>query len=98
MRPFARCTGTGETRLYGVETNRSYLRQILTFTPFACGEPWTRCLEGLTYQASTVEVLSAGTQTSVQDYPGRVGYWGGRAALRANGQPRLASGQPPAGQ
>jgi urea carboxylase len=22
-----------------------------------------------------VEVLSAGTQTSVQDYPGRVGYW-----------------------
>jgi urea carboxylase len=68
-------TALGETRLYGVETNRSYLRQILTFTPFACGEPWTRCLEGLTYQASTLEVLSAGTQTTVQDYPGRVGYW-----------------------
>lgn len=68
-------TALGETRLYGVETNRSYLQQILTFTPFACGEPWTRCLEGLNYQAATLEVLSAGTQTTVQDYPGRVGYW-----------------------
>ncbi|WP_312996428.1 urea carboxylase [Leclercia sp.] len=65
----------GNTHLYGVETNRSYLQQILTFTPFASGEPWTRCLEGLTYQASTLEVLSAGTQTTVQDYPGRIGYW-----------------------
>lgn len=65
----------GETRLYGVETNRSYLQQILTFPPFAHGEPWTRCLETLDYQAFTLEVLSAGTQTTVQDYPGRTGYW-----------------------
>lgn len=63
------------TRLYGVETNRQYLRQILAFAPFADGHPWTRCLEGLRYEASTVEVLSAGTQTTVQDYPGRQGYW-----------------------
>jgi len=68
-------TALGETRLYGVETNRSYLQQILTFAPFASGEPWTRCLERLTYQAATLEVLSAGTQTTVQDYPGRLGYW-----------------------
>ena len=65
----------GETRICGVETNLSYLQQILTFTPFACGEPWTRCLEGLNYQANTLEVLSAGTQTTIQDYPGRTGYW-----------------------
>ncbi|MDF9905645.1 UNVERIFIED_ORG: urea carboxylase [Pseudomonas reinekei] len=61
--------------LYGVETNRDYLRQILLDAPFASGQPWTRCLEGLVYQANTFEVLSAGTQTSVQDYPGRLGYW-----------------------
>ena len=61
--------------LYGVETNRDYLRQIVDDTPFASGEPWTRCLEVLRYQASTVEVLSGGTQTTVQDYPGRLGYW-----------------------
>lgn len=63
------------TRLYGVETNRLYLQQILAFAPFADGEPWTRCLDQLRYRATTVEVLSAGTQTSVQDYPGRLGYW-----------------------
>lgn len=63
------------TRLYGVETNRGYLRQILAYAPFATGYPWTRCLDGLTYQATTLEVLSAGTQTTVQDFPGRLGYW-----------------------
>ncbi|WP_454875916.1 urea carboxylase [Pseudomonas farris] len=65
----------GDSLLYGVETNRDYLRQILLDTPFASGQPWTCCLEGLVYQANTFEVLSAGTQTSVQDYPGRLGYW-----------------------
>jgi len=64
-----------DTLLYGVETNSQYLRQILVDAPFAEGNPWTRCLEGLTYQAHTFEVLSAGTQTTVQDFPGRLGYW-----------------------
>ncbi len=64
-----------DTLLYGVETNRQYLRQIISDAPFAEGNPWTRCLEGLTYRASTFEVLSAGTQTTVQDFPGRLGYW-----------------------
>ena len=64
-----------DTVLYGVETNSQYLRQILTDAPFASGNPWTRCLEGLVYQANTFEVLSAGTQTTVQDFPGRLGYW-----------------------
>ncbi|MEZ2310090.1 urea carboxylase [Paraburkholderia sp. RCC_158] len=63
------------TRIYGVETNRDYLRQILDDQPFASGEPWTRCLEGLHYRATTVEVVSGGTQTTVQDHPGRLGYW-----------------------
>ena len=61
--------------LYGVESNRDYLRQILKDAPFASGNPWTRCLENLSYQATTFEVLSAGTQTTVQDFPGRLGYW-----------------------
>ncbi|WP_244851675.1 urea carboxylase [Caballeronia sp. SL2Y3] len=64
-----------ETRIYGVETNRDYLRQIVQDTPFASGEPWTRCLEALAYRATTVEVVSGGTQTTVQDHPGRLGYW-----------------------
>ncbi|MFV2948233.1 urea carboxylase [Pseudomonas japonica] len=65
----------GNSQVYGVETNRNYLRQILDDTPFVSGQPWTRCLEGLAYRAETFEVLAGGTQTSVQDYPGRLGYW-----------------------
>ena len=64
-----------DTVLYGVESNRDYLRQILGDAPFASGSPWTRCLEGLIYQANTFEVIVAGTQTTVQDFPGRLGYW-----------------------
>lgn len=65
----------GDIRLYGVETNRQYLQQILADRPFASGQPWTRCLEQLVYLAETIEVLQPGTQTTVQDYPGRLGYW-----------------------
>ena len=61
--------------LYGVECNRDYLRQIIQDAPFASGNAWTRCLENLEYRANTLEVLSAGTQTTVQDFPGRIGYW-----------------------
>nr|WP_034333829.1 urea carboxylase [Herbaspirillum sp. B39] len=68
-------TALRETALYGVETNQHYLRQILDDVPFASGQPWTRCLEQLVYRADTVEVLSPGTQTTVQDHPGRIGYW-----------------------
>ncbi|WPP00865.1 5-oxoprolinase/urea amidolyase family protein [Pseudomonas sp. HR96] len=64
-----------DSQLYGVQTNRGYLQQILLDAPFASGQPWTRCLEQLVYRANTFEVLAAGTQTSVQDYPGRRGYW-----------------------
>ena len=64
-----------DTRLYGVETNQAYLQQILADTPFTQGQVWTRCLENLRYQSCRIEVLSAGTQTTVQDYPGRLGYW-----------------------
>ncbi|MFJ4374387.1 urea carboxylase [Pseudomonas japonica] len=65
----------GDSEIHGVESNRAYLRQILEDAPFVSGSPWTRCLEGLRYRAATVEVLSGGTQTSIQDYPGRLGYW-----------------------
>ncbi|MFH7391429.1 hypothetical protein, partial [Pseudomonas syringae group genomosp. 7] len=61
------------TRLYGAVTNPGYLRQIIADTPFASGQPLTRCLEDLVYQTDTFEVLTGGTQTSVHDYPGRLG-------------------------
>lgn len=67
------------TRLHGIATNLDYLRQVLASEGFARGEVSTRFLDaapgGFTYIAPVVEVLEPGTYTTVQDYPGRVGYW-----------------------
>jgi urea carboxylase len=64
-----------QTELYGVETNLDYLQRILAFAPYVEGRAWTRCLETLTYRPHTLEVLAPGTQTTVQDWPGRLRYW-----------------------
>lgn len=64
-----------DTRIHGLETNLDYLRQIVASDGFARGGVTTKYLAGLPYRASTIEVLEGGTQTTVQDYPGRLGYW-----------------------
>ncbi len=42
---------------------------------FRAGQVYTGFLRGFAYQPRTIEVLEGGTQTTVQDYPGRLGYW-----------------------
>jgi urea carboxylase len=64
-----------ETRVAGLETNLLYLRQIIASKGFVAGKVTTRYLEKLPYLAPTIEVLEGGTQTTVQDYPGRLGHW-----------------------
>ncbi len=64
-----------ETQVHGLETNLVYLRQIVSSAVFQEGRTITRSLADLPYAAATIEVLDGGTQTTVQDYPGRVGYW-----------------------
>jgi urea carboxylase len=59
----------------GIETNLDYVRQLAAAPLFAAGGMTTRALESFAYAPRTVEVMAAGTQTTVQDYPGRVGYW-----------------------
>jgi urea carboxylase len=63
------------TRVDGLETNLDYLRQVLAAPGFRQGQVFTRFLDGLGYRASTVEVAEPGTQTTVQDFPGRLGHW-----------------------
>ncbi len=63
------------TRLYGIATNLDYLRQIVESAAFRDAKLSTRFLERFTYQPRLIEVLEPGTYTSVQDYPGRKGYW-----------------------
>ncbi len=64
-----------ETCIEGIETNRDYLRSILADPVFADGQMTTRYLNDFTYQPFTLDVLAGGTLTTVQDYPGRSGYW-----------------------
>jgi urea carboxylase len=69
-------TALGETLIAGFETNLCLLRQILEFAPFADGDVSTKMLNGFDYRVATIEVLKPGTQTTVQDVPGRLGFWG----------------------
>jgi urea carboxylase len=64
-----------ETRVEGIETNRDYLRQIIASPEFRRGDVWTGFLKGFAYRPRTIDVLDGGTQTTIQDFPGRVGYW-----------------------
>ena len=63
------------TALAGIETNLAYLRQVAADPVFAEGRHHTRYLDTLAYRSHALEVLAAGTQTTVQDWPGRLGYW-----------------------
>jgi len=63
------------TRLAGIETNLDYLRQVVQDPVFREGRQITRFLGSFAYRPSTVEVLEPGVQTSVQDWPGRLGHW-----------------------
>ncbi|OZI71209.1 urea carboxylase [Bordetella genomosp. 12] len=65
----------GATRLHGIATNLDYLRQIVDDAAFRAGHLSTRFLDDFVYRPAMLEVLEAGTYTSVQDYPGREGYW-----------------------
>lgn len=64
-----------ETSLYGIETNLRYLSQIITDKTFRTGKQTTRYLSSLSWQAATIDVIEPGVQTSLQDWPGRLGYW-----------------------
>ena len=64
-----------DTSLQGIETNLAYLKQILHSAVFCSGQPYTQFLDGFHYQPHSIDVLNAGVQTTIQDYPGRIGYW-----------------------
>lgn len=64
-----------ETELWGIETNQHYLKSILNSTVFTEGKQTTRFLNDFVYVPTTFEVLEPGALTTVQDYPGRIGYW-----------------------
>ena len=64
-----------QVRCSGVESNLQYLQQVIGDDVFKKGQHFTRYLNSFKYQANTIDVIDAGTQTTVQDYPGRTGFW-----------------------
>jgi len=63
------------TSIAGIETNLQYVKQLIDTPMFEQGAMTTRALDTFSYAPRSFEVLAAGTQTTVQDYPGRIGYW-----------------------
>ncbi len=64
-----------ETRLQGIVTNAAYLQEVCAHPDFIAGGFTTHFLSTLDFRPQAVEVLQPGTQTTVQDHPGRIGYW-----------------------
>ncbi|MER8011949.1 5-oxoprolinase/urea amidolyase family protein [Streptomyces sp. NPDC094149] len=63
------------TRVDGIETNLGLVRAALTDDAFRAAGHSTATLAHVTDPTPRIEVVSAGTLTTVQDWPGRTGYW-----------------------
>ncbi|MCP1243318.1 5-oxoprolinase/urea amidolyase family protein [Acetobacter lambici] len=68
-------TALTTTRISGLESNLDYLRAVTANKAVRAGQVFTGLLNGFAYTPSTVEVIAPGLQSTVQDWPGRVGYW-----------------------
>ncbi|SCV03168.1 LAME_0H08262g1_1 [Lachancea meyersii CBS 8951] len=64
-----------ETAIYGCITNIDYLRSIASSEMFKTAKVATKVLDSYDYKPCAFEVTAPGAYTTVQDYPGRVGYW-----------------------
>ena len=64
-----------DTRVAGIETNLGYLAQIVRDAVFIEGRQTTRYLNAFHYRPATLDVIEPGVQSSIQDWPGRTGYW-----------------------
>ena len=68
-------TALAQSRIDGIETNLRWLRDVVRHPGFVSGDVSTRLLDGVVHAPACVRVLSGGTATSVQDWPGRLGLW-----------------------
>ncbi|WP_328667868.1 5-oxoprolinase/urea amidolyase family protein [Streptomyces sp. NBC_00328] len=63
------------TRVDGIETNLGLVRAALAEPSFRRAAHSTATLAGVNDPTPRVEVVSGGTLTTVQDWPGRTGHW-----------------------
>ncbi|MFJ8802036.1 5-oxoprolinase/urea amidolyase family protein [Streptomyces sp. NPDC102487] len=63
------------TRVDGIETNLGLVRAALAESAFRRAAHSTATLAAVSDPTPRIEVVSGGTLTTVQDWPGRTGYW-----------------------
>ncbi|WP_033283746.1 5-oxoprolinase/urea amidolyase family protein [Streptomyces sp. NRRL F-525] len=63
------------TRVDGIETNLGLVRAALAEPDFSAATHSTATLTTVTDPTPRIEIVSGGTLTTVQDWPGRTGYW-----------------------
>ena len=63
------------TRIYGVRTNLSQLQDALQNADFRSATHTTATLGAVCASRGRIDVLRAGTMTTIQDHPGRTGWW-----------------------
>ena len=93
------------TTVAGIETNRGLVAAALADPVVRAGAHTTATLAAVADPSPRIEVLRGGTQTTVQSWPGRLGYWhvgvppsgpmddrSFRAGNRALGNPEGAAG------
>ncbi|WP_371482821.1 urea carboxylase [Kitasatospora sp. NBC_00315] len=68
-------TALAGTRIEGIETNLGLLRAIPAVAVVRDAAHHTATLADITDPTPRIEVVRAGTLSSVQDWPGRTGYW-----------------------
>ncbi|MCM3728090.1 urea carboxylase [Neobacillus cucumis] len=64
-----------QTRLYGVTTNLQYIQALLEEEDCRIGNVHTQMLKEFSPDERAIEILDGGIQTTVQDWPGRIGHW-----------------------
>jgi urea carboxylase len=67
--------GLEASRVAGIQTNLGQLRAALHDPAFRAARHSTTTLAGIADPEPRIEVLRAGTMTTVQDWPGRLGFW-----------------------
>ncbi|MFI5611903.1 urea carboxylase [Amycolatopsis sp. NPDC051903] len=68
-------TALAATAVHGVRTNLGQLRAAADAPAFTAARHDTATLDGITDDEPRVEVVRGGTATTVQEWPGRTGFW-----------------------
>jgi urea carboxylase len=67
--------GLQQTLVEGIVTNNHYLQEVLNTEAMQEAGFTTGFLNQFEYAGTGIDVLKPGTQTTIQDYPGRTGLW-----------------------